>query len=222
VYAKCPCAPYVPHQCLTTMDLGSRAALPCAARSDSAEAISASRLSARNGTRQRLKPPAELDEPGAVGHTGAVPTVYKSSRRRIAVRQWCSDALARAGLPLTSATVDTSVGRVALVSAGRLEPRVVVVPGTGSNAAVALPWLRALSAALGDHGGSSGMPAGRRPVHPADTRRADAASLPDVICAATCRLRRGVARLARFLTRRAACDAPWHRVWGGSRSMCLR
>jgi len=72
--------------------------------------------------------------------------VYKSSRRRLAVRQWCSDALARVDFPLTDATVDTSVGRVALVSAGRRGPRVVVVPGTGSNAAVALPWLRALSA----------------------------------------------------------------------------
>jgi pimeloyl-ACP methyl ester carboxylesterase len=81
-----------------------------------------------------------------VGHTGAVPTVYKGSRGRLAVRQWCSDALARADLPLTNATVDTSAGRVALVSAGRQEPRVVVVPGTASNAAVALPWLRALSA----------------------------------------------------------------------------
>ena len=75
-----------------------------------------------------------------------MPTVYKSSRGRLAVRRWCSDALARAGFPLTTATVDTSAGRVALVSAGRRGPRVVVVPGTGFNAAVALPWLRALSA----------------------------------------------------------------------------
>lgn len=30
VYARCQRAPYVPHQCLTTMDLGSRATLPCA------------------------------------------------------------------------------------------------------------------------------------------------------------------------------------------------
>lgn len=75
-----------------------------------------------------------------------MPTVYKSSRGRLAVRRWCSDALARADFPLTTATVDTSAGRVALVSAGRGGPRVVVVPGTGFNAAVALPWLRALSA----------------------------------------------------------------------------
>jgi len=72
--------------------------------------------------------------------------VYKSSRGRLAVRLWCSDALARAGFPLTNATADTSAGRVALVSAGGPEPRVVVVPGTASNAAAALPWLRALSA----------------------------------------------------------------------------
>ena len=75
-----------------------------------------------------------------------MPTVYKSSRGRVAVRRWCSDALARADFPLTTATVDTSAGRVALVSAGRRGPRVVVVPGTGFNAAAALPWLRALSA----------------------------------------------------------------------------
>jgi pimeloyl-ACP methyl ester carboxylesterase len=72
--------------------------------------------------------------------------VYKGSRGRLAVRKWCSDVLARVGFPLTNTTVDTSVGRVALVSAGRGGPRVVVVPGTGSNAAVALPWLGALSA----------------------------------------------------------------------------
>jgi pimeloyl-ACP methyl ester carboxylesterase len=75
-----------------------------------------------------------------------VPTVYKSSRGRVAVRQWCRDALARADFPLTTAAVDTSAGRVALVSAGRGGPRVVVVPGTGYCAAAALPWLRALSA----------------------------------------------------------------------------
>jgi len=87
-----------------------------------------------------------LDGPGAVGHPDAVPTVYKSSRGRLAVRRWCSDALARAGFPLTNATVDTSAGRVALVSAGGPGPRVVVVPGTASNAAATLPWLRALAA----------------------------------------------------------------------------
>ena len=75
-----------------------------------------------------------------------MPTVYKSSRGRLAVRRWCSDALARAGFPLTNAAVDISAGRVALVSAGRGGPQVVVVPGTGFNAAAALPWLRALSA----------------------------------------------------------------------------
>jgi pimeloyl-ACP methyl ester carboxylesterase len=42
--------------------------------------------------------------------------------------------------------VETSAGRVALASAGRHEPHVVMVPGTASNGAVMLPWLRALSA----------------------------------------------------------------------------
>lgn len=73
-----------------------------------------------------------------------MPSVYRTSRGLLAVRQWCSDALARADIPVT--TVATSAGPVALASAGRGEPRVVVVPGTGFNAAAALPWLRALSA----------------------------------------------------------------------------
>jgi pimeloyl-ACP methyl ester carboxylesterase len=38
------------------------------------------------------------------------------------------------------------VGLVELASAGTGRPRVVLVPGTGFNAAAALPWLRALSA----------------------------------------------------------------------------
>ena len=108
-----------------------------------------------------------LDGLGAVGHTGAVPTVYKSTRGQLAVRQWCSDALARAGFPIASATVDTSAGRVALVSAGRGGPQVVVVPGTGFNAAVALPWLEALSArwatTVVDLPGQPGLSDPRRP-----------------------------------------------------------
>ena len=87
-----------------------------------------------------------LDEPWATGQTGAMPTVYKNPRGQRAVRQWCSQALARADFPLTSTTLDTSVGRVELTSAGTGRPQVVMVPGTGFNAAVALPWLRALSA----------------------------------------------------------------------------
>ena len=75
-----------------------------------------------------------------------MPTVYKNPRGQSAVRQWCSEASARADFPLTHAAVDTSVGRVELTSAGTGRPWVVMVPGTGSNAAVALPWLRALSA----------------------------------------------------------------------------
>lgn len=82
----------------------------------------------------------------AIGHTGAVPSVYKSPRGQFAVRQWCSAALERSGFPLATAAVDTSAGPVALVSAGSGTPRVVVVPGTGFNAAAALPWLEALSA----------------------------------------------------------------------------
>src|SRR4051794_31937853 len=102
-----------------------------------------------------------------VGHTDVVATVYKSSRGRLAVRQWCSDALARADFPLTRATVDTGAGRVALVSAGSQGPRVVVVPGTGSNAAVVLPWLRSLSArwatTVVDLPGQPGLSDPRRP-----------------------------------------------------------
>jgi pimeloyl-ACP methyl ester carboxylesterase len=72
-------------------------------------------------------------------------TVYKNPRGRDAVLRWCADALAGADFLLTTATVDTGAGRVALTSAGTGAPRVVVVPGTGFNAAVMLPWLRALS-----------------------------------------------------------------------------
>ncbi|SDY90404.1 Pimeloyl-ACP methyl ester carboxylesterase [Asanoa ishikariensis] len=62
------------------------------------------------------------------------------------MRRWCSEVLARADFPLTKAIVDTSAGLVHLTSAGSGRPQVVMVPGTGSNAAVALPWLRVLSA----------------------------------------------------------------------------
>ena len=66
-----------------------------------------------------------------------------------------------------SATVNTSAGRVALVSAGRGGTRVVVVPGTGFNAAAALPWLRALSArwatTVVDLPGQPGLSDPRRP-----------------------------------------------------------
>src|SRR6478609_11341086 len=75
-----------------------------------------------------------------------MPSVYKNPGGLRAVRQWCSQALAEADFPLTSDTLVTSAGRVELTSAGSGRPRVVLVPGTGFNAAVALPWLRALSA----------------------------------------------------------------------------
>ena len=83
------------------------------------------------------------------------------------MRQWCSEALARADFPLTNATLDTSVGRVELTSAGTGRPRVVMVPGTGSNAAVALPWLKALSVhwatTVVDLPGQPGLSDPRRP-----------------------------------------------------------
>lgn len=72
-------------------------------------------------------------------------TVYKSARGQLAVRRWCSDALARVDFPVATETVNTSAGRVALVSAGVGATRLVLVPGTGCNGAVVLPWLRALS-----------------------------------------------------------------------------
>lgn len=87
-----------------------------------------------------------MDETQAAGHSGVMPTVYKNAHGQHLVRQWCSHALRRADFSLTTAAVHTSVGRVHLTSAGPGRPRVVVVPGTGFNGAVALPWLRALSA----------------------------------------------------------------------------
>jgi pimeloyl-ACP methyl ester carboxylesterase len=96
-----------------------------------------------------------------------VPTAYKNLRGQRAVRQWCAEALARADFPLTSATVNTSVGRVQLTAARTGRPRIVMVPGTGSNAAVALPWLRALSdhwtTTVVDLPGQPGLSDPRRP-----------------------------------------------------------
>jgi len=96
-----------------------------------------------------------------------VRSVYKSPRGQLAVRQWCSGALAGAGFPLASATVGTSAGRVALVSAGNGERRVVVVPGTGYCAAAVLGWLEALSArwavTVVDLPGQAGLSDPRRP-----------------------------------------------------------
>ena len=58
-------------------------------------------------------------------------------------------------------------GEVAAASAGAGRPRVVLVPGTGFNAAVALPWLRALSArwatTVVDLPGQPGLSAPDRP-----------------------------------------------------------
>jgi hypothetical protein len=71
-----------------------------------------------------------------------MPTVYKNTRGQHAVRQWCADAIARAAFPLTTATSDTSAGQVSLTSGGTGRTRVVLVPGTGFNAAVTLPGWR--------------------------------------------------------------------------------
>ena len=96
-----------------------------------------------------------------------MPTVYKNSRGQRDVRQWCSDALARADFTLTSTTLDTSVGRVKLTSAGAGQPQIVMVPGTGFNAAVALPWLKSLSVhwatTVVDLPGQPGLSDPRRP-----------------------------------------------------------
>jgi pimeloyl-ACP methyl ester carboxylesterase len=96
-----------------------------------------------------------------------MPTAYKNPRGQDAVRRWCTEALAQADFPLTSAAVHTSAGRVQLTSAGTGRPRIVLVPGTASNAAVALPWLRALSArwetTVIDLPGQPGLSDPRRP-----------------------------------------------------------
>jgi pimeloyl-ACP methyl ester carboxylesterase len=93
--------------------------------------------------------------------------VYRHSRGQLAVQRWCSEALARAGFPLATTAVDTSAGQIQLTSAGIGKPRIIVVPGTGFNAAVALPWLRALSArwptTVVDLPGQPGLSDPRRP-----------------------------------------------------------
>jgi pimeloyl-ACP methyl ester carboxylesterase len=98
---------------------------------------------------------------------GGVPTAYKGPSGHHAVRRWCSEAIACADFPLTTMTVDTSAGQVHLTSAGTGRPHVVMVPGTGFNAAVNLPWLRALSArwatTVVDLPGQPGLSDPRRP-----------------------------------------------------------
>ncbi len=73
-------------------------------------------------------------------------SVYKSPAGHRAVRQWCWGAIAGATFPVTTATLATSVGRVGVASAGKGRTRIILVPGTGFNAAATLPWLQALSA----------------------------------------------------------------------------
>jgi pimeloyl-ACP methyl ester carboxylesterase len=96
-----------------------------------------------------------------------MPGVYKNPRGRREVRRWCTEALARADFPITSRTLATSAGRVELTSAGTGRTKIVVLPGTGFNAAVALPWLRALSArwptTVVDLPGQPGLSDPRRP-----------------------------------------------------------
>jgi pimeloyl-ACP methyl ester carboxylesterase len=96
-----------------------------------------------------------------------MPTAYKNDRGQRAVRRWCAETLARAEFPLTTTTTDTSAGQVHLTSAGTGPVRVVLVPGTGFNAAVAVPWLRALSArwatTVVDLPGQPGLSDPRRP-----------------------------------------------------------
>ncbi|QTE28228.1 alpha/beta fold hydrolase [Pengzhenrongella sicca] len=94
-------------------------------------------------------------------------TVYTSPAGQRDVRRWCSAALARADFPLTRESLDTSVGPVELTSAGSGPRRVVLIPGTGFNAAVALPWLHALSdrwaTTVVDLPGQPGLSDPRRP-----------------------------------------------------------
>ena len=96
-----------------------------------------------------------------------MPTLYKNARGQHAVQEWCSRALARAKFPIITANLATSVGPVAVTSAGTGRPRVVMIPGTGFNAAVALPWLQALSehwaTAVVDLPGQPGLSDPRRP-----------------------------------------------------------
>ncbi len=83
------------------------------------------------------------------------------------MQQWCRGALTRADIALTTTTVHTRAGHVHLTSAGAGPTRIVLVPGTGFNAAVALAWLRTLSAisatTVVDLPGQPGLSDPRRP-----------------------------------------------------------
>jgi pimeloyl-ACP methyl ester carboxylesterase len=96
-----------------------------------------------------------------------MPVVYQNPRGQREVQRWCTEVLSRADFPITGKTVDTSAGRVKLTSAGAGPARVVLVPGTSFTAAVALPWLRALSArwptTVVDLPGQPGLSDPRRP-----------------------------------------------------------
>jgi pimeloyl-ACP methyl ester carboxylesterase len=96
-----------------------------------------------------------------------MPVVYQNPRGQREVQRWCTEVLSRADFPITGKTVDTSAGRVKLTSAGAGAARVVLIPGTSFTAAVALPWLRALSArwptTVVDLPGQPGLSDPRRP-----------------------------------------------------------
>src|SRR6478735_431887 len=96
-----------------------------------------------------------------------MPSAYRNTRAQREVQQWCAHALQNADFPLARTTVDTSSGRVALTSAGTGPTQVVLVPGTASNAAVALGWLRDLSTrwstVVVDLPGQPGLSDPRRP-----------------------------------------------------------
>ena len=96
-----------------------------------------------------------------------MPSAYRNTRAQREVQQWCAHALQNADFPLARTTVDTSAGRVALTSAGTGPTQVVLVPGTASNAAVALGWLRDLSTrwstVVVDLPGQPGLSDPRRP-----------------------------------------------------------
>lgn len=107
--------------------------------------------------------------PNSNDDASPVTSVYKTSDGQHAIRRWCTETLARAGFPLTTAVVESRAGAVALTTAGTRRPRVMFVPGTGFNAAAAVPWLRALSrhwtTTVVDLPGQPGLSAPDRPRH---------------------------------------------------------
>jgi pimeloyl-ACP methyl ester carboxylesterase len=93
--------------------------------------------------------------------------IYRDRAARAAVRAWCERALDGSGLRLERLAVPTSLGSTHVTRAGRSGPPVVMLPGTGFNAATSLPLLAALSrrfrVAIVDVPGQPGLSAGNRP-----------------------------------------------------------